>query len=324
MNTTAGTRAGSGNVDLVAVLDQVDVAAGARPLASCSVVPLRHAGAAPTMTELDGRQVYTRADQMNRYGHGLSTLETWYRDRATTGHPEPVGKIGRALAWDAEEWETWRKGFLDTTGLADFDELAQLVGRSRSTLARLWEQRDTNGHPNFRKRVEGTFYWDPAEYKTWFEDDYLTGADRAARVDFSGNAGDELTLAEFGRVLGLAPNTVTVYAKRPPAGWPQPVIDERLHSGRHRRRYTRQQAWDYAEQNLGQRHPGGGRPAGATAGTRRYPYDGDPRLQIARTALAETPTEDHSELPTQLASQHGSTPGTWAGILTTARQHPTD
>jgi hypothetical protein len=140
------------------------------------------------------------------------------------------------------------------------------------------------------------------------------------------HADDELTAAELGRVLGLAPNSITVYVKRPPVGWPEPVIDEVLPgSGRHRRRYLRRQAWEYAEQHLGQRrHSGGGRPAGSTNGARRYPYDGDPRLDIARAALADTPTEDQGVLPTQLAGQHGSTPGTWAGILSSARQNPTD
>jgi hypothetical protein len=320
---TAGPRPDAGDVALD-VLHQLAVTAAALPLASCRIETPRPAGAAPTMTMLGDRPAYTRADLMARHGLGLSTLESWFRDRAETGHPEAAGKSGRSLVWDAEAWDTWYTGWRDTTGLADIDDLAALVGRSRSTLARLWDQRDTNSHPPTRKRVDGTFYWDPDEYKDWFENVYLAGADRAARVDFSGNGDDELTPAEFGRVLGLAPNTVTVYMKRPPAGWPQPVIDELLDSGRHRRRYRRRQAWDYAEQHLGQRHPGGGRPVGVVNGARRYPYDGDPRLDIARAALAATPADDQGALPTVLASQHGSTPGTWAGILSAARQHPTD
>jgi predicted DNA-binding transcriptional regulator AlpA len=318
--TTAGTRIRP--TAALGLLHQPTGAATAPLVASCRIETPRTVGAATTMTQLGDRAAYTRADLMARYGLGLSTLEGWYRDRAETGHPQVAGKAGRALAWDAAEWDTWYNTWRDTTGLADFDDLAELVGRSRSTVVRLWAQRDTNGHPATRKRIDGTLYWDPDEYRDWFENEYRT-SNRTAGVDFGGNAADELTLAEFGRLLGLAPNTTTVYAKRPPAGWPEPVIDELLASGRHRRRYTRQQAWDYSEQYLGQRHPGGGRPAGTINGARRYPYEGDPRLDIARAALADTPAENQGSLPMQLASRNGSTPGTWAGILSAARRRPT-
>ncbi len=203
------------------------------------------------MSELAGRPVYTRADLVALHGVSLSSLETWYRERAETGHPEAVGKVGRSLAWDTHEWDTWYADWIDTTGLAAIDTLTELVARSRSTLARLWDERDANGHPLLRKKIGNVQYWDADEYVRWFRH-YEQGADdaRRSRVDRSGRPDDQLTLAEFARVLGIPPNTATTYARRPPAGWPEPVIAEELPSGRFRRRYTRQQAWDYARDYL--------------------------------------------------------------------------
>jgi predicted DNA-binding transcriptional regulator AlpA len=128
-------------------------------------------------------------DHSKRFPNGqtsIATLGGWYRDREQTGHPEAAGKSGRSLAWDAAEWDAWFTGWRDTTGLVDLDALAALVGRSRATLAHLWEQRDTNGHPAPHKRIDGAFYWDPTEYRTWFENEYPIAGDRALAVDFSG------------------------------------------------------------------------------------------------------------------------------------------
>ncbi len=274
------------------------------------------------MSELAGRPVYTRADLIARHGVSLSSLETWYRERAETGHPEAAGKIGRSLAWDAPDWDTWYADWTDTTGLATIDTLTELVARSRSTLARLWDERDGNSHPLPRKKIGNVQYWDVDEYVRWFRR-YEQGADdtRRSRVDRSGRPDDQLTLAEFARVLGIPPNTATTYARRPPAGWPEPVIAEELPSGRFRRRYTRQQAWDYARDYLGRRHPGGGRPSGPSV-AREHPYQDDPRLAMAQEALAAASAKARGGLAKQLADEHGGTPGTWARILTAARQNP--
>lgn len=293
--------------------------------------------------ELDGRRVYTRADLMAAHQLGLSTLESWYRERDVTGHPEAVGKIGRSLAWDAREWDAWNAERTDTTGLADLEHLAQLVQRSRATLAHLWEQRAGNGHPEPAKRIEGTRYWNQDTYLMWFRTVHLAagngtgdvdpragsgpGRQQAPGVDYSGNPQDLLTLAELGRVLGLGPTTVSGYAGRPPQGWPEPDEYQQHPDGRiYRRRYRRHRAWDYDQyrQQQLQGRPAAGRPAGSRNGARRYPYDGDPRMHIARQALAATASHDQPALATQLAREHGSAPGTWAAILTAARQHPTD
>jgi hypothetical protein len=129
-------------------------------------------------------------------------------------------------------------------------------------------------------------------------------------------------------VLGKEPTSITMYPKRPPVGWPAPVEEETLPSGRTRRRYRRADIWAYADRHRPGAHPGGGRPTGTSskkAGpARRWPYDGDPRIDIARTALRETSPEEVPRLAARLAAEHGDTPGTWAHILTAARQHPTD
>lgn len=275
------------------------------------------------MSELAGRKVYTRAELINRHGLGLSTLESWYRDRADTGHPGAAGKLGRSLVWDAEQWDTWYKDWTDTTGLAALDELAEQTRRSRSTLTRLWDNRANNGHPEPRKKIANTLYWDADEYRRWLQHDYERpdAEERLAQVDFSGRPDDQLTLAQFARVLGIPENTATTYARRPPAGWPAPHVEEKLTSGRMYRRYTRGQAWDYARNHLGQRHPGGGRPAGTTT-ARSHPYEGDPRLQVAYQALSTAADDERGTLATTLAEHHGGAPGTWARILTAARQHP--
>jgi hypothetical protein len=233
--------------------------------------------------QFDGRDVYTRADLIAAHQIGLSTLQLLYRERADTGHPEAVGKIGRSLVWDATEWDTWYEQYRTRT--TPIGQSPAPTGPAAGGSGAGWQGVTVPG------------------------------------VDYSGNADDLLTLAQGARVLGLAPNTVTVYANRPPEGWPEPDQYETRPDGRvHRRRYRRRRFWEYAAHR--QRHPGGGRPAGSTTGARAYPYEGDPRLDLARTALDITPVPDHGRLPVDLADQHGGTPGTWAAILSSARQHP--
>jgi hypothetical protein len=39
--------------------------------------------------------VISRADMHAAYGVSVKSAYLWYRDRASTGHPEPAGTIGR-------------------------------------------------------------------------------------------------------------------------------------------------------------------------------------------------------------------------------------
>ena len=139
-----------------------------------------------------------------------------------------------------------------------------------------------------------------------------------ARPGARARLGDEVTLAEAERICGVPKGAFATYPTRPPRGWPDPIRVERREGRRPRRLYRRGDIWAYDD--IRGRH-GGGRPAGPKV-ERRYPYDGDPRLEMARTALRDTPTELHPQLPARLAREHGGAAGTWGAILAQARQHP--
>ncbi|GAA3220129.1 hypothetical protein GCM10010468_44530 [Actinocorallia longicatena] len=178
----------------------------------------------------------TRAELMAGYGLGRSTLEKWYRERALTGHPEPDGSRGRELTWDAAAWHAWYSSREEgaPAGLASRDRLAELSGLSRHALKSLWADRESNGHPEPAERRGKALYWDPDAWTAWH-------ASLAAPAEK-----DLLTLAEAGRLLGLAPSSVTVYASRPPKGWPEPVGEVALGGGRVRRLYRRADVLAYA------------------------------------------------------------------------------
>ncbi|MEW2357827.1 hypothetical protein [Spirillospora sp. NPDC029432] len=192
------------------------------------------------MTTVDGRRAYTRADLMAEYGLGRSTLEKWFRERSANGHPEPAGTAGAQLAWDAEEWDRWyaARGTAPKAppGLATRDELAAEHGLSRHAMKRLWAEKEANGHPEAAHQAGKALYWDRAEWGAWY-----AAYERRQDVGGGGAADpDELiTLADAARLLGLAQTSVTVYPKRPPAGWPEPARTEPLGGGRVRRLYRR-------------------------------------------------------------------------------------
>ncbi|WP_232835354.1 hypothetical protein [Actinocorallia populi] len=180
----------------------------------------------------------TRAEIMDRYGLGRSTLEKWFRERASTGHPEPDGRRGQQLTWDAGAWHAWYSArgteAAVPDGLATRDRLAEIHGLSRHALKELWAARGANGHPEPARRHGKALYWDTEEWAAWY-------GSLPAEHDR-----ELLTLAEAGRLLGLAPGTVTVYASRPPKGWPEPVEEVPLGGGRTRRLYRRADVLAYA------------------------------------------------------------------------------
>ncbi|MGI8332563.1 hypothetical protein ACRYCC_21645 [Actinomadura scrupuli] len=188
----------------------------------------------------DGR-LRTRPELMAAYGVGLSTLEKWYRERAANGHPEAAGTVGNRLAWDAVEWDRWysarRSAPSAPPGLRTRDELAAEHGLSRHALKSLWAERAVNGHPEPARQVGRALYWDGGQWAAWYE---------GHRASAAGEPGELVTLAEAARILGLAQSSVTVYVKRPPAGWPEPAEEERLAGGRVRRRYRRSDILGYA------------------------------------------------------------------------------
>jgi predicted DNA-binding transcriptional regulator AlpA len=198
------------------------------------------------MATLDGRRVRTRTELMDEHGLGRSTLEKWYRERAANGHPEPVGTVGSQLAWDAGEWDRWYAGHRARdvpSGLVTRDELAERHGISRHRLKQLWADRAHNGHPDAAHRAGKALYWDEAAWTAW----YRTLRERPAEE----GPDDLVTLAEAARILGLAQTSVTVYPKRPPAGWPEPAEVEPLGGGRVRRLYRRRDIVAYAARSRG-------------------------------------------------------------------------
>lgn len=58
------------------------------------------------------RRLIRRVDMAHIAGVTEATLNRWYADRANNGHPEPVGRSGRALLFDEQEWRNWHQGFL--------------------------------------------------------------------------------------------------------------------------------------------------------------------------------------------------------------------
>jgi hypothetical protein len=190
----------------------------------------------------------TRAELMAAYGLGLSTLEKWYRERAANGHPEAAGRVGRQLAWDAGAWDRWYTGWQSPAavppGLLTRDELAAEYGLSRHALKRLWAERATNGHPGPAHQAGKALYWDAGHWAAWYDGHQAAAPDEPV--------GELVTLAEAGRLLGLAPSSVTVYVSRPPVGWPEPAEQENLAGGRVRRLYRRSDILAYAQR----RHQG--------------------------------------------------------------------
>jgi hypothetical protein len=264
---------------------------------------------------------------MARHGVSLTLLESLYRERAQNGHPEAVGRIGRGLAWDAEEWNEWfahrsqqQEAADDTTGLETREDLQARTGLGLSTLAGLYRERETNGHPAPVKRVGITMYWDPQVWDAWYAR-YRAAQKWRTPVSRSGNAEDLISLAEAARVLGMQPTSITRYPDRPPNHWPAPAEERVTPKGSVKRKYRRGDIWRYGE--LRERS-GGGRPAGSAGSGRRFPFDGDPRLATAREILAAHPGTSDNQLAGRLTAEHGGAAGTWSHILRSARQHPDD
>jgi hypothetical protein len=73
-----------------------------------------------------------------------TTVNGWYRDRASTGHPEKAGRIGRTDYWFEDDWLAWHDGHLrakidsltqvdrqgDPDDLVDAAEAARMLGYS--------------------------------------------------------------------------------------------------------------------------------------------------------------------------------------------------
>ncbi|MFI6494803.1 hypothetical protein [Streptomyces sp. NPDC050564] len=271
------------------------------------------------MATLDQRPVLTRKEIADTYELSITHLERLYREREANGHPEAAGTINRALVWDAADWHQWYERHTDVAELESRADLHDRTGLGLSTLQLLWRDRKSNRHPEPEKTIGNTMYWNPKTWDTWYEG-YKTSQQWRTNVDLSGNAEDLISLSEAARVLGMEPTSITKYPVRPPKHWPAPAEETTTDKGFVKRKYRRGDIWTYAER----RERGGGRPTGTTNTERRYPYDGDPRLDQARTAIKANPKTPAAQLAGQLAHEHGGTAGTWSHIIRSARQHPED
>ncbi|WP_138907329.1 hypothetical protein [Streptomyces chryseus] len=285
------------------------------------------------MITVDGRPVLSRADIHEQYGYATSMLERWWKDREDNGHPPVAHRIGNTLYWDAEEWKAWDHQRLnpETAGLANRDQLAARVGLTRAQFNRLWADRDANGHPQPVRTVgrAHTLYWDADQWAQWFErhrENQRAKAEPPPTIAAADDTGpdDEIGPADFARILGLKhPKWVSQSALTPPPGFPEPDAWDELPSGRRRPRWRRRRAQAYADTRHTITPTRTGRPVGS--GQRAHPYQGDPRLTLARQVLADRPDAKTSELVEEALKQAGdktTSARTWTLILKTAREHP--
>ncbi|MEU2098683.1 hypothetical protein ABZ741_21360 [Streptomyces globisporus] len=184
-------------------------------------------------------------------------------------------------------------------------ELSARAGyKGEATLRALWAERESNGHPPAR-RIDRALYWDLEVWERWHAEYRRQGNG----VDYSGSPDEELPPADQARVLGIGVSAISHYRDNPPPGWPAPVREEELESGRKREYRTRRQLWAYADAG----------PRAGVAG--RTPAEGpDPRVALAVEALAAVPGRKAGEVAAALAEQHGGGLSTWKRAVTKARK----
>ncbi|MFF3256477.1 hypothetical protein ACFYWP_37100 [Actinacidiphila glaucinigra] len=198
-------------------------------------------------------------------------------------------------------------------------DLVEHTGYSRDPLVRLWRDREENGHPEPRK-INGVMHWDLEEWDRWFADhnrrrrDARQGRGRAEPrpLDRSGDPDEELPPAGQARVLGIDVSAISHYRRTPPPGWPEPVREEELPSGRTREFRTRRQLWEYHDK-LTRAGVAGRPPAGGPEGP-------DPRVQEAIQALSAQPGRAAGQIAAELAERHGQSVAHWKTIVTEARK----
>jgi len=197
----------------------------------------------------------------------------------------------------------------------DRDALIERLGASRSTLAALWAARAENGHPEAVS--EGRrLWWDLEQWDAWYAGYRRQQREAAHPVQRSGDLDELLRPAEQARFLGISESAISHYRARPPKGWPPPASTELTRSGRARELRTRRQLIAYRDQ--ASRTGVAGRKPGPQPPRKAHPYEGDPRLELARTALSETPDAADSQLAARLAETHGGSTRTWQRILAVA------
>lgn len=208
---------------------------------------------------------------------------------------------------------------IDGRAFASRKDLIEHSGYSLPSLAALWKNRETNGHPPART-IDGVMHWDLEEWDAWLAEHRRARNDAARPVKRSAGPDatpeeqqawldEELAPPDQTKYLGLERNTVARYRQHPPPGWPAPVRVETLPSGRVREYRTRRQLLAYHDQ--ANRIGVSGRPAAQGP---------DPRVQIATEALVAQPEKTAGELAAELSAAHGQSVHTWKAVIATARK----
>ncbi|MFE7194477.1 hypothetical protein [Kitasatospora sp. NPDC057541] len=217
-------------------------------------------------------------------------------------------------------------------GLRDRLALAAETGVSRATLGRLWADRDNNGHPPAVK-VEGVMHWCLPQWQQWHtalaEATVREVHTEAGGIHRDGDPDELVPLRELGRILGHKDGTtVAGWRKSPPAGAIGDLLrgepdGEVLYRGQLQPAYRRSRLWEAAAAAPTRGRGGGPRGAGRKR-TKSYPWQGDPRLALARQLLADHPGSTITDLAARAHREGGqdTAEDTWRQILTAARTHP--
>ncbi|MFF1794317.1 hypothetical protein ACFVXQ_08820 [Kitasatospora sp. NPDC058263] len=215
---------------------------------------------------------------------------------------------------------------IDGTRFVTRPELRAATGLSDATLFRLWAERDTNGHPP-AATIDGLMHWPLRIWRGWYADHQAAGQ-KARNVESrpvaSGRRDELIPPAEFAKILGHRDTTtLSRWLKDAPAnyppGFPEPDAWTEL-TTRRRPEWKRHRAEAFAKVAPTRGSRGGRRTGGGRA--LAHPYQGDPRLDIARRLLDEHPGLSIPEL-TALARAEADTPAsepTWRRIIEAARQ----
>lgn len=182
------------------------------------VSPARQASPrTPDRFERDGRVLVTRAALCEEFGIGESTARTWWRDRDTNDHPEPVYREGRRQWWDLEAM----RAFVDTVRnaaarreqppatiehegrtLINRPGMAERYHLDAQWLAVLYHQRADNGHPEPVRRFERFLYFDLEETDAWNDEREAAKRRSLTPVDYTGEPDELVDITEATRVLG--------------------------------------------------------------------------------------------------------------------------
>ncbi|MEU8526418.1 hypothetical protein AB0C77_12600 [Streptomyces sp. NPDC048629] len=197
------------------------------------------------------------------------------------------------------------------------NELMEITGYSRTMIADLWRDRETNRHPPAVK-IDRVMHWDLEVWTEWFARHREQAVRVEETVDRSGDPDEELSPAAQARLLGVNPSRITQYAKNPPPGWPAPVRVEELPT-RTREYRTRRQLWAFVDSSpgFGTR---GGRSSWHDPKKHVTKLDTEARVQLAAQALEAMPDRTVGEVAAELARAHGQSPDTWKPIVRRARK----